>query len=372
MVEAPRYIVERGAIRRELAFNGRIAPVVQEPLFFGTAGTVTDVLAAEGERVAESDVIAELAVADLEGRLAEAELALQAAELQLAEAQQEVADQLTDAQAALADARLRLQQTELATDSASLVAAEIALANAFGEDARRLAEARLADAENAAAARELAMQRLQAEIVRIETQIERLNRGPASQPQLALQQAQLDVQQLQRQIAERQLTAPFAGMLLLLSVRPGDAVAAFDEVGTVADMRALEIAADLSIDDITVLSVGQEALITFAGRDGLYRGEIRQLPALGSAGSRVHVAIEDPPPDLGQGELATVVVLLEEKEDALLLPLAAVRDFQGRTFVVVEAADGTPRRQDVRLGIEDGERVEIVAGVEEGQTVVGE
>ena len=47
-------------------------------------------------------------------------------------------------------------------------------------------------------------------------------------------------------------------------------------------------------------------------------------------------------------------------------------DYQGRDFVVVQLADGSQKRVDVLLGIITDERVEIAAGLEEGQTIVGE
>jgi hypothetical protein len=70
------------------------------------------------------------------------------------------------------------------------------------------------------------------------------------------------------------------------------------------------------------------------------------------------------------GELATVIILLEQKEDVLWLPPAAIRSFQGRDFVVIREGD-VQQRVDVRLGLESEERVEILEGVEEGQIVVG-
>ena len=72
------------------------------------------------------------------------------------------------------------------------------------------------------------------------------------------------------------------------------------------------------------------------------------------------------------GELATVIIVLEEKDDVIWLPPAAIRTFQGRSFVVVQGDDGSQRRVDVRLGIESDERVEILEGLEAGQTVIGE
>lgn len=55
----------------------------------------------------------------------------------------------------------------------------------------------------------------------------------------------------------------------------------------------------------------------------------------------------------------------------LWLPPAAIRTFQGRTFVVIEAANGQ-RRADVRLGIQSPTRVEILEGVGVDEVIIGE
>ena len=51
------------------------------------------------------------------------------------------------------------------------------------------------------------------------------------------------------------------------------------------------------------------------------------------------------------GELATVIISLEQKENVLWLPPEAVRSFQGRDFVVIQDGD-VQRRVVVRLGLE--------------------
>jgi multidrug efflux pump subunit AcrA (membrane-fusion protein) len=85
----------------------------------------------------------------------------------------------------------------------------------------------------------------------------------------------------------------------------------------------------------------------------------------------VHVALKDKNVELELGELATVMITLEQKNDALWLPLAAIRTFQGRDFVVIQ--DGSSqRRVDVKLGIKGEDRVEVLDGVQEGQVVVGQ
>ena len=81
-------------------------------------------------------------------------------------------------------------------------------------------------------------------------------------------------------------------------------------------------------------------------------------------------------PQDGPSELPTpgmnssVTVLIDIKPDVLLVPSAAVRR-QGRTaFVYVPAAGGEAEQRDVTLGGADGERTEILSGLEEGDVLL--
>jgi multidrug efflux pump subunit AcrA (membrane-fusion protein) len=196
---------------------------------------------------------------------------------------------------------------------------------------------------------------------------------------LELEQAQLDIQDLKDQIASAQLTAPFAGQILSLEIQAGDSAQAYTAVGVLADPKALEITAELSSDELSQMALNQEALITLRNRPGeTFNGTVRQLPyPYGGTtvdtgdDTAVHVAVEGAA-DMTLGELATVSIVLQEKENVLWLPPAAIRTYQGRNFVVVQLDDGSQKRVDVLLGITTDEQVEITAGLEAGQVIVGE
>lgn len=196
---------------------------------------------------------------------------------------------------------------------------------------------------------------------------------------LELEQAQMDIQDLQDQIAAAQFVAPFAGQILSLNIKAGDSAEAYDTVGVLADPNELEITAELGSEDLSQMALNQEALIALRNRPGeTFNGTVRQLPyPYGGTtvdtgdDTAVHVTVEGQV-DLTLGELATVSIVLEEKENVLWLPPAAIRTYQGRDFVVVQFDDGSQKRVDVLLGIATDERVEIVTGLEEGQTIVGE
>jgi len=64
-----------------------------------------------------------------------------------------------------------------------------------------------------------------------------------------------------------------------------------------------------------------------------------------------------------------LTVELERSVDTLWLPPQAVRTFEGRSFVVIQEG-GAQRRMDVRIGIRSDDRLEILDGLVEGQTVI--
>lgn len=196
---------------------------------------------------------------------------------------------------------------------------------------------------------------------------------------LDLEQAQLDIQDLQDQIARAQLVAPFDGQILSLNVEAGDTVEAYSAAGVLADPNGLEITAELGSEELSQMALNQEAVISLRNRPGeTFYGTVRQLPyPYGGTtvdtgdDTAVHVAVVGEV-DMTLGELATVSIVLEEKENVLWLPPAAIRTYQGRDFVVVQHDDGSQQRVDILVGITTDERVEIAAGLEAGQMIVGE
>jgi len=223
------------------------------------------------------------------------------------------------------------------------------------------------------------VQTYQQDLALAELQVEQLERRVDPLLELNVEKARLDIQRLEDQMEEAQLVASFDGQVLSLNVKAGSYAEAFKVALILGDPADLEITADLGADDLSAMSVGQPATIRLRSRpESDLNGYVRQLPypySGGSAGADdddtvTRIALDDSTVELELGELATVVIVLEQKDDVLWLPPAALRTYQGRDFVVIQDGD-VQRMVDVRMGIKSEERVEILEGVEEGQIVVG-
>jgi HlyD family secretion protein len=87
----------------------------------------------------------------------------------------------------------------------------------------------------------------------------------------------------------------------------------------------------------------------------------------------VRVSIKNPSGELKANMSANAEIILEEKKGVLLVPESSViYDRDRNTFVEVPepAAEKGKRKLPVKLGISNGVKTELVAGINEGQKVV--
>lgn len=392
-IEQPTYVVQRGAVTRQLDFNARVAPVQEAQLFFRAGGYLNRLWVQRGDEVSADDILAELAMADLQRSLAAARLDWEQARIEARRNITRTQLTLQERQLALEEARAISPDPDLLRTETELRAAYAAVDDAQREylesldrhwespDERQRYAALLAQAQTALA---LSEAEYDAAVQRQSYDLRRL--------QLAAQQAALDVEEasegvdpglaqqvahLEAQVAERRIVAPFDGLVLSLTAAPGDQVEAYAVILTVGDPAELEIRADLTAEQVNELQVGQSVALTPAGGVGVgaFYGTIRRLP-YGWGGDAeetdraVHIAPGPDAPPLALDDLIRATAVVEQRDDVLWLPPAAIQTFRGRAFVFVQADDGTQRRADVTLGIETAERTEIVSGVAEGDVVV--
>ena len=80
--------------------------------------------------------------------------------------------------------------------------------------------------------------------------------------------------------------------------------------------------------------------------------------------------MEDAALSFRMGGRLSARVQLDYRPDALVVPLSALREFKGRTYVRV--LTGVQRREvDGKVGVRTNTRVEIIEGLQAGQIVIG-
>ena len=339
-VEKPTYTVARGDIVEELQLSGRISAVRQDDLAFSQAGNVATIHVRATDVVTKGRLLAELNQGDLLNQLEQAELALQQVKLAIERDQRRRQFSIRRAELDLEEARARLRVAETATE------------REFAQFAVRRAELDLEEARTASDED-------------LDTQ---------------LAQRQLEYESVQGRVDAGRLFAPYGGEIASVGLAVGDPVEAYQPVITIMDPGETELRVENAVGaDLLRLSPQQPVTIRFSRYpDTPLEGVIARLPQSATsaqstvqADSAIRIDFEPGDLELDIGDLARVAVTLERKDGVLWLPPQAVRDFQGRRFVVVQNGD-RQRRVDVKIGIANSDRVEIVEGLDEGQVVIGQ
>lgn len=135
----------------------------------------------------------------------------------------------------------------------------------------------------------------------------------------------------------------------------------------------------VNVDELDILSVavGQDAEITFDALEGQsYTGKITEISDSASVSggvARYAVKIElAKDENMRAGMNASATITIESKEDIITIPLNALQEQGGKTFVYTQKDEESGQlsgETEVETGLSDGENVEITSGLSEGDTV---
>lgn len=185
--------------------------------------------------------------------------------------------------------------------------------------------------------------------------------------------AQADIARLALRNAE--IRAPFSGTVTRRLAEAGSRAGADGELLTLVDTSVLEAKVLVATRDIPRVALSQTAELTIDGLGGqIVKGTVDRISPVAEDGTRfvaVYLRLANRDGRLWGGMFASGSILLREKNDALVVPAIALRkDETG--YHVLKVEDGRLRRQTVAVGARwnDGNLVEIAAGLKDGETIL--
>jgi membrane fusion protein (multidrug efflux system) len=234
----------------------------------------------------------------------------------------------------------------------------------------------LADLEEARAQNQVA----QEELRRYQ---ELFDRGFASQARLDSVRAAADAAQARvnagaSRIADRTITAPFAGLVGLRTASPGQFVRPGDQIGTLDDVSEIKLDFDVPETRLANLAAGVEIEARAAAYpERAFSGRIANVDSRVDPTTRtvrVRAMLPNGDEAVRPGMLMTVDVRSNPR-DALAVPEIAVLDEAQGSFVYRIASGGEAQvaeRVQVRLGQRSGGMAEVLDGLAAGDRIVTE
>ncbi len=312
--------VTRGDIVKTILVDGSLEMPNKAYLSFGATGTVTEVLVSEGDNVTKDQVLARLDAQSLNSSVKTAELQVQIAQ-----------DQIEAAQA----------QYEIALINLKGAAANTTLEKVYREQVN-IAEASLETAK------------------------------------LNLKIAELSLESAKLNLDKAVIVAPFDGVVAGITITEGEEIstaALATPAISLVDTSEIEMQGYIDELDVASVKLGQAANITL---DALPNEQVTGSVTFISPISTIRagiisyattITLENPSAELKDGMSATAEVVVERRDNVLLVPNTVIQGtLQNPTVVVL--VDGQQEERQITLGLSDGFNTEVLSGLEEGEEVV--
>lgn len=185
--------------------------------------------------------------------------------------------------------------------------------------------------------------------------------------------ASLQLENLERQLEEAVLRSDMTGTVVYVNndVQEGDYIDAYQTLVRVADPRQLQL--QYSGSNNSDFKLGQEVNVKI--KDKVYSGEVVMTPAdvpvdaPDNMKDKVQIAVEGLPEDVKMGDTAQIELILDKRENVIVVPRNLVRNYMGRKYVLV-LENGLKKERDIEIGLETATEVEVIKGLEEGELLI--
>lgn len=337
--------VERSDLETRVDASGTVALGGQQTLKAPSDVTVEAVLVEAGQTVAAGQVLLRLRDRTLQSELDEALIQKQIKQLQLTRQQELRQERQRD----VARAQERL------TESQALLAEGYISEDSFEDD-----RTALEDAQSALRGAEVDLQTAK----------------------LEFDQTLARIANLQAQLADNQIEAPFAAVVLNMAVGPGDGVPRESPLLTLGDPTKETIQFQMVALDAAKVKPGMPVRVFAIGPDPIkYAGQVVTIAPQaineteGNSGQslvQAQARLDRPSGVLIPGSTVSVEVITNRRPQALAVPLTTLQTGADGPYVWVRDDQGKARQRPVVVGLETLEAVEIITGLQAGDQLIVE
>jgi HlyD family secretion protein len=179
----------------------------------------------------------------------------------------------------------------------------------------------------------------------------------------------------QAQLSYSEIRSPINGVIADRALYPGEMAAAGTPLLVVMDTSAIIAKAHIPEQDAALLKIGNPVELTVPGSEDKVSARITVIsPATDPNSTTVEIWAQaiNSKNRLRPGTSGQLSIIAQKVEDALVIPSSAIvkpADGEGTAVMVVDT-DNRAHRQAVRLGIENGDEVQITSGLQVNQQVV--
>ncbi len=159
--------------------------------------------------------------------------------------------------------------------------------------------------------------------------------------------AQAKVQALENTVNSASIIAPFDGVITNIFMNEGETISNGGNAAQVDNLNNLVIKISISEVDVNEIQIGQNVVITFdAIPSKEYQGLVTNISQSGDDSSgivefQVSITVSSPDADIKPGFTAITSIIVQEVENAVLIPNLAIQSLNGNSIIMVVNEDGS-------------------------------
>jgi RND family efflux transporter MFP subunit len=339
---------QRIAIQRVVDLSGSLISPDQVRVSSEVDGTVSSVDADLGQEVREGDILIQLDTRELQLAVERAESSLRQIEAQLGIDSSRPGimppdEQIASVRTAIAnreDARVKLAQTQELVNKGLAARADL--------DTN---DTRLKVAEAA-----------------VQTALENVRSLKAS-----LQDRRASYELSKKKVADASIRAPSSGTISERLVQKGEFIRANTQVATIVQLNPLKL--QTAVQEKFANVIRRNLMVQFRVEpfpDDVFEGRVSNISPSVNLQTRsfpVEILVSNAGGKLKPGFFAKGTILTQKDANVLAVPQEAVSTLAGVSSVFVIEQDGTVRQQNVTLGVQEGNFLEITEGLKGTETL---
>ena len=354
------FTVERGPLISQREVIGEIVPANQDELFFRASGYIARVLVKNGDYFKKGDILAELQMDDLLDQLQQARIDLEVSQDNL---DNEKLQRAYDIQKAESDVIICQKLLDIAKHNLDV--------------------AGYAQKEEAQLNVDISQEKLKT----AQAYLDLIKGEVNSDLEKVVERNQVAVDRLERMVSDRQLTAPYDGIVLYTGLIPGTKAEAYSTAALVGDPTELVIRATYDYDLVNTVDASTVVYL-YLNKAKTQSYPVQFIPDfLPISNKKEGITVQGDnisinylffttPKDLPRdqvrvGSQAYLQIVFGNKQDALLLPPPAIRGNDEFKYVIVLEGDYHRRVEVVQIGLKTSNKWEIIANLKEGDQVLG-
>ena len=379
--------VKKGDIRNQYSYSGKVKPIEEANVMAMTTGKVASVNVDVGSVVNAGSVLFQMDTADLQNNLNSLNASLSVADANVKSAQTGVniangasmQSQIEAAKAALTNAELGVSSAQMAYDNAK---------TAYDNNTQLYAAGIISksDMDNIQLNYDNAKINLDKALEGQSQASESYNIIAGKMPQENAQRAQdalniavasrgataSQIASTQKALRDATVTSPISGVVTAKNIVPGTLISQSQPAIVVSDMRQVEVQVGVSEQVINTINVGESVSVKIQTiSDQAFNGTISSInPSASQSGTfDVKILLDNSNGQLKAGMVAEVYFTKEFAPSTIVVPRSTVITKDDESYVYIVEQDAAVK-VPVTTGIDTGESIEVLTGLNEGAKLI--